>query len=164
MKKIAYLLVLLSLCFNAIADSNKITEVKQTIDQIGSDLLIAELAPSSMSKEEILTMIKSNEELNSYLYQSFIEVNYNIDKLQKFYFSQDSWYPQFCNAIGPQENITKCFETIAAILNPLGKKFGFLYMNGDADSSDFKNITLVFEQKDVFQKLIVTLKIHEERN
>lgn len=163
MTKIALLLIFSFFNFSVFADS-KIRNVKDVIDQLNSDLISAEFAPAHMSKKEILTMIKDTEELNSYLYQSFLEENYNSEKLKDYYFNNESWYPQFCDDLNKQEDIKKCFSTISNILQPLGKKFGFLYLNGDADSSDFKTMTLVFNEKEENQNLIVTLKVHEERN
>lgn len=163
MKNIVVIIVLSLLSISAFGDS-KILDVKETIDQLDSDLITAQLAPANMSKKEILGMIKETEELNSYLYQSFLEEDYSSEKLKDYYFNNDSWYPQFCTDLVPEENISECYAIISATMKPLGKKFGFLYLNGDADSSDFKTMTIVFDTKQDSKKLIITLKIHEERN
>lgn len=163
MKRITFFILFTLFSVSVFADS-KILDVKKTIDQLGSDLITAQLAPANMSNKEILGMIKETEELNSYLYQSFLEVDYTSEKLEEYYFNNDSWYPQFCYEFSSKENISECYEAISVIVKPLSKKFGFLYLNGDANSSDFKTMTLVFDTKEDSKKLIITLKVHEERN
>lgn len=164
MKKLTLTLLVLVFAIHTYADS-KVLTAKDKIDQLNSDLITANFAPANMETTEILRMLKEQEELNSYLYQSYLEPSYSAAELEKYYFAQDSWYPQFCqDLIKADEDIAACFKAISSILSPLGEKFGFLYVNGDEDSSDFKTITLVYSVKGENEKLIVTLKVHEERN
>ena len=164
MKKLTLIFLVLAFALNSFADS-KVLTAKEKIDQINSDLITANFAPANMKTSEILKMLKEHEELSAYLYQSYLEADYSTDQLEKYYFSEDSWYPQFCNdVLGDKEDIQACFNGIKSILSPLGDKFGFLYLNGDEDSSDFKTINLVYSVKGESEKLIITLKIHEERN
>lgn len=160
-----YLLLFLFIFLSAsvFADSN-ILKVKETVDQLNSDLISAKLAPANLSKKEILGMIKETEELNCYLYQTFLEVDYDNSKLEEFYFSNESNYPLFCNDLTDEKNLSRCFNILSHITSSLGKKFGFLYVSGDVDSSDFKTMTLVYDTKEESKKLIIALKLQQTKN
>lgn len=142
----------------------KLDLVKDNIDALNSSLLSSEVITSELSTKEILMSLKDNQEVDAYIHQSYLEKTYSLSSLSKYYFSEDAWYPKFCyDLIGENENLELCFIALKQIISTAGEKFGLLYLNGDQDASDFKTLYLVFSSKKG-QKLIITLKIHEERD